>query len=130
MKSFLLPMIINSGCVDRLRNFKFLGTLVSSRLTWSANMATVARKCWQHLHFLRLQEKSSAIQSCRQPFSAPSWQGIACEPRNSARMLCNTRERRSREALNTSTEDPWLCSVLPGRQSVKPSCISSRFEDL
>lgn len=121
VKSSLLLMIINSGCVDGLHNFKFLGTLDSSRLTWSANMAAVAKKAWQHLRFLRLREKSRAKQSCRQLFFAPSWQGIACEPCNSVFAPDAVQHKRKaiQRGCKHSTEDHWLRSSLPGRKSVK-----------
>lgn len=108
---------------DGIHSLKFLGTLVSSRLTRSASIATVAKKVWQHLHFLRLREKNRAKQSW--PFFfffSSANRATACLHQR----FCNTREGRSREH---SAGDLWLCSSLPGGKGMRNE-LHLRFEDL
>lgn len=52
------PLSINGYPVERVHNFKFLGTLISDRLTWTDNTAAVVKKAQQRLYFLRILKKN------------------------------------------------------------------------
>ncbi|KAK0133341.1 putative RNA-directed DNA polymerase from transposon BS [Merluccius polli] len=53
------PLHINGDSVERVHSFKFLGTLISDRLTWTDNITVVVKKARQRLHFLRLLKKNN-----------------------------------------------------------------------
>ncbi len=53
------PLYINRDCVERVQTFKFLGTIISADLKWSANSTLIIKKAQQRLHFLRVLKKNS-----------------------------------------------------------------------
>ena len=56
-----LPQHINKESVERVHNFKYLGTLISDRLIWTDNITVVVKKAQQRLHFLRLLKKKQLV---------------------------------------------------------------------
>ena len=44
---------INGVRVELVDSFKFLGTVISSDLSWAANCTSIAKRCHTRLHFLR-----------------------------------------------------------------------------
>ena len=56
-----LPLHIKKESVERVHNFKFLGTLISDRLTWTDNITVVVKKARQRLHFLRLLKRNQPV---------------------------------------------------------------------
>ncbi len=57
---FLVPFLsINGDWVERVHTLKFLGTLISNRLTWTDNTMAAIKKMQQRLHFLRLLKKTN-----------------------------------------------------------------------
>ena len=55
----LLPLSIDGECVERVQNFKFLGTHISDNFTWSVNTLASVKKAQQRMHFLRLLKKNN-----------------------------------------------------------------------
>ncbi len=55
---------INEECVERVHTFKFLGTLTSDDLSWSANTTATVRKAQQKLHCLRILRQNKLEKSC------------------------------------------------------------------
>lgn len=53
------PLYINGVCVERVQNFRFLGTIISADLSWTANTTATVKKAQQRLHFLRILRKNN-----------------------------------------------------------------------
>ena len=53
-KTDLAPLYINGDCVERTQDFKYLGTIISADLSWSANSTAAIKKAQRRLHFLRV----------------------------------------------------------------------------
>ncbi|KAI4876126.1 hypothetical protein NFI96_006695, partial [Prochilodus magdalenae] len=51
------PVYISRAAVEQETSFKFLGTHISSDLTWSLNSSVLVKKAQQHLYFLRSLKK-------------------------------------------------------------------------
>lgn len=43
---------INPATVESIRSFRFLGVQIIEDLSWTINTTCLAKKAWQHLHFL------------------------------------------------------------------------------
>lgn len=57
------PLLINGECVERVSDFRFLGSWASrSRRTWSANTTGTIKEAQQRLYFLRLLRKNHLSQ--------------------------------------------------------------------
>ena len=52
-------LYINGDCVERVHTFRFLGTMISAGLSWTANTAAVVKKAQQRLHFLRVLRRNN-----------------------------------------------------------------------
>lgn len=52
------PLYINGDCVERVLDYKFLGTYISSDLTWTRNTTAAVKKAQQRLHFLRILKQN------------------------------------------------------------------------
>lgn len=52
------PVFINGDRVERVSNFKFLGTFISEDITWSTNVMALVKKAQQRLFFLRTLRKA------------------------------------------------------------------------
>ena len=62
-KSTHEPLMINNQEVELIDSFKFLGTTISSSLSWEEHCAITHRKAQQRLHFLRQLKKFRAQQA-------------------------------------------------------------------
>ncbi|KAI4896159.1 hypothetical protein NFI96_032373 [Prochilodus magdalenae] len=51
------PVYISEAAVEQVTSFKFLGTHISSDLTWSLNSSVLVKKVQQRLYFLRSLKK-------------------------------------------------------------------------
>ncbi|KAI4882367.1 hypothetical protein NFI96_008890 [Prochilodus magdalenae] len=51
------PVYISGAAVEQVTSFKFLGTHISSDLTWSLNSSVLVKKAQQRLYFLRSLKK-------------------------------------------------------------------------
>lgn len=65
-KSALQPLLINGECVERVSDFRFLGSW-ASRLrrtwrSWSTNTTVTIKEAQQRLYFLRLLRKNHVSQ--------------------------------------------------------------------
>lgn len=58
-KTDLTPLYINGACVERVRTFKYLGTVISDDLSWSSNTTAVVKKAQQRIHFLRVLRRNN-----------------------------------------------------------------------
>ena len=58
----ITPIHINNEIVEQIFNFKFLGTTVTSDLTWNVNCSQILKKAKQRMYFLR-QLKSYNVNS-------------------------------------------------------------------
>ena len=52
-KSPIDPIFINNETVEQISDFKFLGTFVTSDLTWSINCSEILKRAKQRMYFLR-----------------------------------------------------------------------------
>ncbi|XP_070199067.1 uncharacterized protein [Littorina saxatilis] len=63
-KLALTPLEINGESVEQVDSFRFLGTIISSDLTWDKNTEPIIKKCQQRLHFLRqLKSRTSRFRN-------------------------------------------------------------------
>ena len=51
------PLIIQGSAVERVHNYKYLGTTVCNTLDWSCNITLLRKKCNQRMYFLRMMRK-------------------------------------------------------------------------
>jgi len=61
-KSDLAPVYINGEMVERVEDFKFLGTYISQDITWKTNTTALVKKAQQRLYFLRSLNKINLSQ--------------------------------------------------------------------
>ena len=74
----LLPLKINGECVEQVDSFKFLGTVISSDLSWDKNTEPIVKKCQQRLHFLRQLKKFRLNQRILEQFYRATVESILC----------------------------------------------------
>ena len=70
------PVHIRGDVVERVSDFKFLGTHISCDLTWSTNISALAKKGQQRLYFLRTMRKANLPQKLLQTFYTCAIQSI------------------------------------------------------
>ena len=99
------PLVINNQEVEQVDSFKFLGTIISSSLTWDAHCAALFSKAQQRLYFLRQLKKFRARQSILLQFyratvesiltlSITVWYGNArCEDKLRLQSVINASEK-------------------------------------
>ncbi|KAK0136437.1 putative nuclease HARBI1 [Merluccius polli] len=58
-KTDLTPLYINGACVEKVRTFKYLGTVISEDLSWSSYTTAVVKKAQQRIHFLRVLRRNN-----------------------------------------------------------------------
>ncbi len=63
------PLYINGDCVERVQTFKFLGTIISANLKWSANSTAITKKAQQRLHFLRVLKNNNLKEKLLETFN-------------------------------------------------------------
>ena len=51
------PLTIQGSAVERVHNYKYLGTTVCNSLDWSSNVTLLRKKCNQRMYFLRMMRK-------------------------------------------------------------------------
>ena len=56
------PLYIKGDMVERVTDFKFLGTYISQDLTWTVNTITLVKKSQQRLYFLRTLRRANVSQ--------------------------------------------------------------------
>ncbi len=61
-KSDIQPIYINWGAVERVSDFRFLGTYTKEDLTWTTNTTSLLKKAQQRLYYLRTLRKNSLIE--------------------------------------------------------------------
>jgi hypothetical protein len=78
VKAPLSPLVINGECVEQVDSFKFLGTVISSDLSWDKNTEPIVKKCQQRLHFLRQLKKFRLNQAILEQFYRATVESILC----------------------------------------------------
>lgn len=122
-------MAIDRSCVDGIHIFKFLGTLISSRLTWSASNGSRGQ---EGLAAPSLPEAAGREPRDTERQAALSFVTVLAGHRlrtvqqaRSRRMLPNPRERRSGEAVNTVQEITGCARPLLEERGWKTGCTSA-----
>ncbi|XP_070180551.1 uncharacterized protein [Littorina saxatilis] len=77
-KLALTPLEINGVSVEQVDSFRFLGTIISSDLTWDKNTEPIIKKCQQRLHFLRQLKKFRLNQAIQKQFYRATVESILC----------------------------------------------------
>jgi hypothetical protein len=72
----LAPVYINGEIVERVEDFKFLGTYISQDITWATNTTALVKKAQQRLYFLRSLNKINLSQKLLLSFYNCSVQSI------------------------------------------------------
>ena len=74
----LAPLEISGEQVEQVDSFRFLGTVISSDLSWDVNISSIVKKCHQRLHFLRQLKKFRLNQSILEQFYRAVVESILC----------------------------------------------------
>ena len=74
----LTPLEINGELVEQVDSFRFLGTVISSDLSWDQNTEPIVKKCQQRLHFLRQLKKFRLNQAILVQFYRATVESILC----------------------------------------------------
>lgn len=77
-KDPLDPLLINGDVVEQVETFRFLGTIISSNLSWNQNTESIVKKCQQRLHFLRQLKKFRLNGSILEQFYRATVESILC----------------------------------------------------
>ena len=62
-KTPIVPLTIAGKVVEKVKSFKFLGTTISSDLTWVENFSSAIKKAHQRVLFLRQLKKFKVSHS-------------------------------------------------------------------
>ena len=57
------PLVIDGDQVETVEEYKYLGTMIDSKLTWNSNTAAIYKKGQQRLHFMRRLRKYNVEKS-------------------------------------------------------------------
>ena len=76
--SQIQPLSINGEIIERVSNFKFLGTVISDDLKWEANIDKVVSKAHQRLYFLRLLKKFKLSSNILSQFYKSTIESVLC----------------------------------------------------
>ena len=76
--SQIQPLSINGEIIERVSNFKFLGTVISDDLRWETNTDKVVSKAHQRLYFLRLLKKFKLSSSILSQFYKSTIESVLC----------------------------------------------------
>ena len=79
-KTPLVPLIIAGELVEEVKSFKFLGTTISSDLTWDENFSSAIKKAHQRLFLLRQLKKFKVIHSILNHFYRAATESILTFP--------------------------------------------------
>ena len=84
------PLVINSENIERVSEYKYLGTIIDDKLTWTQNIDRIHKKCSKRLYFVRQLGKLSINNSILRlfyesttlsvlAFNAVGWYGNASD---------------------------------------------------
>lgn len=73
-----LPIMINGEAIEQVEEFKFLGTILSSDLSWHVNSNSVLKKSRQRLYFLRKLKQFGVSREILIQFYGAIIQSILC----------------------------------------------------
>ena len=76
--SQIQPLSINGEIIERVSNFKFLGTIISDDLRWETNTDKVVSKAHQRLYFLRLLKKFKLSSNILSQFYRSTIESVLC----------------------------------------------------
>ena len=62
------PLMVNGEVVERVESYKYLGTYIDNRLSWSAHAKAVKKKASQRLYFLRKLNECRVDRTIMQVF--------------------------------------------------------------
>ena len=71
-------LVINGEVVEQVETFRFLGTIISSDLSWDKNIQATVKKCQQRLHFLRQLKKFRLSSKIMEQFYRATIESIMC----------------------------------------------------
>ena len=78
-KTPIRPLSLNGVEVEQVESFRFLGTTISSDLSWDKNILCITKKAQQRLYFLRQLRRFSIAQEIM-----IVWFGCAGQEENSS----------------------------------------------
>ena len=61
-KTLVAPVVVNGETIDMVDSFKFLGTTMSSSLSWDDNCTALLKKAQQRFFFLRQLKKFGLLK--------------------------------------------------------------------
>ena len=112
-----LPLHINEESVERVHNFKVLGTLISDRLTWTDNITVVVKKARQRLHFLRLLQNTNLSEKLLVLFYRSTIESIL--------MCCSAADKKSVQTVINTAQKIVGCP-LPSLEEITKTRLLSK----
>lgn len=128
-KNQILPLTINGELVEQVSSFKFLGTTISSDLSWDSNVTSIVKKCQQRLHFLRQLRKFGMSTEILAQFYRAVIEGILCFSITVWYGNATSKERKQLERIVITASKiadcdfPSVASVFETRRSRKTKKI-------
>lgn len=114
------PLYINGDCVERVPVFKFLGTHISSDLSWTTNTTTVVKKAQQRLHFLRILKQNHLQKKLLVSFYHYSIESVLTYCISVWYASCSTVDRRALQRI-ISTAQKIIGCPLPSLEVLAPA---------
>ena len=126
------PLYIDGVCVEQVVECKFLGTIITNDLTWSANTAALIRKAQQRLYFLRILRKQQLTESLLITFYRSSIESILSYCLCVWFTSCTVAEKKAIQRVIKTAQNIIGCSLLSLEELYKNRCkrkISNILKD-
>lgn len=97
------PLFINGDCVERVSDFRFLGTQITEDLSWTTNTTTAVKKAQQRLYFLRILRKNNLEEKLLVSFYRCSIESVLAYCITTWYASCSAADRRAlQRVINTA----------------------------
>ncbi len=123
------PLYINGDCVERVQTFKFLGTIISADLKWSANTTAVIKKAQQRLHFLRVLKKNNLKEKLLETFYRSAVESLLTYCITVWYCSCTEAERKGIQRIINTAQRIIGCP-LPSLKNLYNSRCLSRAQNI
>ena len=107
------PLSINGACVERVASFKFLGTVISEDLTWTANTTALVKKAQQTLHFLRVLRRNHREEKLQVSFYRATIEPVLMYCVTVWFAACSAADRRALQRVTRAAEKVIGCPLTP-----------------
>uniref|UniRef100_A0A9J8D6D0 Reverse transcriptase domain-containing protein n=1 Tax=Cyprinus carpio carpio TaxID=630221 RepID=A0A9J8D6D0_CYPCA len=117
------PLTINSATVERVSNTKFLGVHITEDLSWTDNIAALAKKAQQRLYFLRKLRRARAPAPIMCTFYRGTIESILTSCINVWYSTCSASCRKTFQRILRAAEKIVGVS-LPSLKDIYGTCLT------